>query len=118
MPFFNRNQGGVATAHANEQYAEDQLAYTRLNASSQIATAMNEYVREQALVRNTLPGMDERALRNAAIIADAYHSGGADLLRYLDAERTLIDTRLLSIQTWTAYQKAVIALHLAYGEQP
>ena len=118
LPFFNRNQGGVATAHANEQYAEDQLAYTRLNASSQIATAMNEYVREQALVRNTLPGMDERALRNAAIIADAYHSGGADLLRYLDAERTLIDTRLLSIQTWTAYQKAVIALHLAYGEQP
>jgi outer membrane protein TolC len=108
----------VATAHANEQYAEDQLAYTRLNAGSQIATALSGYAREQALVSGILPGMDERALRNAAIISDAYHSGGADLLRYLDAERMLIDTRLLSMQTWTDYQKAVVSLHLAYGEQP
>jgi cobalt-zinc-cadmium efflux system outer membrane protein len=118
LPLFNRNQGGVATAHANEQYAEDQLAYTRLNAGSQIATALSGYAREQALVSGILPGMDERALRNAAIISDAYHSGGADLLRYLDAERMLIDTRLLSMQTWTDYQKAVVSLHLAYGEQP
>ena len=118
LPFFNRNQGGIAAAHANEQFAEDRLAYTRLNAESQIATALSSYEREQALVHDTLPGMDARALRNAAIISDAYHSGGTDLLRYLDAERMLIETRLLSIQTWTDYQKAVVALHLAYGEQP
>ena len=118
LPFFNRNQGGVATAHAQVQLAEDHLAYIRLMARAQIATAVSGYTREQELVHGTLPGMDERAARNAAIIADAYRSGGADLLRLLDAERTLIDTRLLATQTWAAYQQAVVTLHLAYGEQP
>ena len=118
LPLFSRNQGGVALAAAGSQLADDQLAYTRLAAGSQIATAVVTYNREQALVRSTLPGMGDRAARNAAIIADAYRSGGADLLRYLDAERTLIDTRLLAIQTWAEYQRAAVALQLAYGEQP
>jgi cobalt-zinc-cadmium efflux system outer membrane protein len=118
LPFFNRNQGGIATAHASEQLAEDQLAYTRLTASSEIETALSDYRREQALVRATLPGMGDRATQNSAIISDAYRSGGTDLLRYLDAQRILIDTHLLAIQTWTEYQRAVVALQLAYGEQP
>ena len=118
LPLFNRNQGGVASAHASEQFAEDQLAFTRLNARSQIATTMSTYLREATLVRDTLPGMDDRATKNVGIISDAYRSGGADLLRYLDAERVLIDTHLLTIQTWAAYQRAVVALQLAYGEQP
>ena len=118
LPFFNRNQGGVATAHAQVQLGEDQLAYTRLMARAQIATAVSAYNREQALVHATVPGMDDRATRNAAIISDAYRTGGADLLRFLDAERTLIDTRLLATQTWAAYQQAVVTLQMAYGEQP
>ena len=118
LPLFSRNQGGVAAAAAGTQLADDQLAYTRLAAGSQIATAVVAYHREQALVRSTLPGMGDRAQQNAAIVADAYRSGGADLLRYLDAERTLIDTRLLAIQTWSEYQRAATALQLAYGEQP
>ena len=69
-------------------------------------------------MRATLPGMGDRAVRNAAIIDDAYRSGGTDLLRFLDAERLLIETRLLSIQTWAEYQRSVVSLRLAYGEQP
>ncbi len=118
LPFFNRNQGGIAAAHAGSQLAEDQLAYTRLSASSEIATAAGAYRSEAALVRATLPGMGDRAVRNAAIIDDAYRSGGTDLLRFLDAERLLIETRLLSIQTWAEYQRSVVSLRLAYGEQP
>jgi cobalt-zinc-cadmium efflux system outer membrane protein len=118
LPLFNRNQGGIAAASAGEQLAEDQLSYTQLNARSEIAAALSDYQREQALVRDTVPGMEQRAVRNASIISDAYRSGGADLLRYLDAERVLIDTRLLSIETWADYQKAVDSLRLAYGEQP
>ena len=118
LPIFNRNQGGIATANADLKLAEDQLAYTRQSAKAEIETAVSDYEREQALVRTTLPGMNDRAASNAGIIADAYRSGGADLLRYLDAERTLVETNLLSIETWVAYQHAVVSLELAYGEQP
>lgn len=118
LPFFNRNQGGIAAAGAQQQLAEDQLAYTRLAASSEIETALSSYHREQALVHTTLPGMDDRAAQNSTIISEAYRTGGTDLLRFLDAQRILIDTRLLAIQTWGQYQRAVVALKLAYGEQP
>jgi cobalt-zinc-cadmium efflux system outer membrane protein len=118
LPFFNRNQGGIATASAAQQLAEDELDSTRLNAGTAIATALSDYQREQALVSGTLPGMEQRAVRNEGIISDAFRSGGADLLRYLDAERVLIDTRLLAIQTWADYQRAAISLRLAYGEEP
>ena len=118
LPIFNRNQGGIAIANADLRLAEDQIAYTRQTAKAEIETAVSDYEREQSLVRTTLPGMNDRAMRNAGIVADAYRSGGADLLRYLDAERTLIETDILSIETWVAYQHAVISLELAYGEQP
>ncbi len=118
LPFFNRNQGGIALASAGTQLAADQLAYTRLSASSAIASAAVAYTREQQLVHTALPGMSDRAVENASILNDAYRSGGADLLRFLDAERVLIETRLLSLETWAEYQRAVVALHLAYGEQP
>ncbi len=118
LPFFNRNQGGIALASANTQLAADQLAYTRLTAGSAIAAASAAYTREQQLVHTALPGMGDRAAQNASILDDAYRSGGADLLRFLDAERVLVETRLLALQTWAQYQRAVVALHLAYGEQP
>jgi cobalt-zinc-cadmium efflux system outer membrane protein len=116
LPFFNRNQGAIALATADIQLALDQLAFTRLSAAAQIALAVSNYQSEQALVRNTLPTMLDRAVQNAAIISDAYRSGGTDLLRYLDAERILIDTHLQTLQTWAEYQRAVVALQLAYGE--
>ncbi len=118
LPLFNRNQGGIAAAAAGRQLAEDQLAYTRLAAGSELAAALGSYRREQRLVTGTLPGMRERAAQNAAILSDAYRSGGTDLLRFLDARRVLLDTRLLAIQTWAEYQRSVVALHLAYGDQP
>lgn len=118
LPIFNRNQGGIATAKANVQLAQDDLSYARLLASSEIAMALNDYKRDETLVRSTLPGMDDRAGENERIVAEAYRSGGEDLLRYLDAERVLLETRVLAIQNWAEYQRAVTALKLAYGEEP
>jgi cobalt-zinc-cadmium efflux system outer membrane protein len=118
LPFFNRNQGGIATASANTQLALDQLAFIRLNANADISLALENYKREQALVQGTLPAMLDRSIQNEAILYDAYRSGGTDLLRYLDAERMLIETRLQSLQTWAEYQRAVVSLELAYGQQP
>ena len=118
LPFFNRNQGGIAASAATQQLAEDQLAYARMAATAQVESALASYRRQTDLVRNTLPGMDQRAEQNAGIVAEAYRSGGTDLLRYLDAQRVLLETRLLAAETWAAYQRSVVSLELAYGEEP
>ena len=116
LPLFNRNQGGIAEATAVRRLADDQLAVARAQARAEIETARSTFAREQTLVRTTLPGALDRARRNADIILDAYQSGGADLLRLLDAQQVLIGTRLLAIQTWSGYQHAAIALRVAQGE--
>ena len=118
LPFFNRNQGEIARTAAAERLAEDELAMTETTASAEIATAQNSYRREQGLVHTLVPGMQERSERDVAILADAYRSGGADLLRLLDAEGARISTRLLAIQTWLAFQQSIVTLEMAYGEQP
>jgi cobalt-zinc-cadmium efflux system outer membrane protein len=117
IPFFNRNQGEIARANSQERYAEDQLAQTRQVARAEIDAAKAAYEREQQTVSMILPGMRDHARQNAAIISDAYASGGTDLLRYLDAKRTSIDTQLLALQTMAAYQKAAVQLELMYGGQ-
>lgn len=117
LPFFNRNQGEIARAEAQHRFAQDSLAGTRLLARAEIEVAITNYTRQQTAVEQTLPGMRERAAENARIIADAYRSGGADLLRYVDSRRTLIDIQLLAIQTLEQYQQAASQLQIVYGEQ-
>jgi cobalt-zinc-cadmium efflux system outer membrane protein len=117
LPFFNRNQGEVARAQSQVRYAQDTLAQVRLVARAEVETAQAAYQREQQTVATTLPEMREHARQNAAIISDAYASGGTDLLRYLDAKRTSIDTQLLALQTMAAYQQAAVQLELLYGAQ-
>ena len=115
VPFFNRNQGEIARAKSQVQYAEDTLAQTRLLARTEIEIAKAAYEREQQTISVILPGMRDHARQNAAIISEAYTSGGTDLLRYLDAKRTSIETQLLALQTMAAYQKAAMQLELLYG---
>ncbi len=117
LPFFNRNQGEIARASAQRRYAEDSLAAARLAARADVESAVASYTRQQAAAAETLPGMRDRAAENARIVADAYRSGGADLLRYLDSRRTVIEIQLLAIQTLEQYQEAAVQLQLAYGEQ-
>ncbi len=116
LPFFNRNQGAVAEAAAARRFAEDDLAVKRAQARAEIETARAAFAREQTLVRSTLANALGDAQRNADIVLDAYKTGGADLLRLLDAQQVLIGTRLLAIQTWGSYQRAAVALRAAQGE--
>lgn len=117
LPFFSRNQGEIARARSQQRYAEDTLTQTRLVARTEIEAARAAYDREQQSVSTILPGMRDHARQNAAIVSDAYASGGTDLLRYLDAKRVSVDTQLLALHTMTAYQKAAVQLELSYGAQ-
>jgi cobalt-zinc-cadmium efflux system outer membrane protein len=49
---------------------------------------------------------------------DAYKSGGVDLLRYLDAERTEVEVEVTALRTLAEFHMSAIQLQIAYGVQP
>lgn len=118
LPFRNRNQGEVERAQANLQMTEFQLEQVKLTAQSDVSAATATYTQELEIVQTTLPDIRERAKSNLAIMRDAYRTGGIDLLRYIDAERTEIDAEVSALRTLAEFHQSVVQLQLAYGERP
>lgn len=118
LPFRNRNQGEVARAEAAVREARDRLQQLELSVGADLAAAQEAYTQQQAIVRDILPDMRARAKQNLAIMDDAYLTGGVDLLRYLDAERTAFDVEVTALRTLAEFQQAGLRLQLAYGIQP
>ncbi len=118
LAFRNRNQGEVARAEANVRLARDRYQQLELSVGADVAAAEEAYTLQQAVVRDILPDMRARAKRNLAILDDAYRTGGIDLLRYLDAERTAFDVEVSALHTLADFQLAGLRLQLAYGVHP
>ena len=118
LPFTNRNQGEVQRAQANLRLAQDRLLQTELSVRADVNAAEENYARQKEIVQNILPDMRTRAQKNLAILSEAYKTGGIDLLRYLDAERTEIDVEVSALRSLAAYQQSALQLTLAYGAQP
>jgi cobalt-zinc-cadmium efflux system outer membrane protein len=118
LTFRNRNQGQVERAQASGRLAQDRLRQLDIVVAAEINSAQEAYQRQQAVIQTILPDMRERAKKNLAILDDAYRTGGVDLLRYLDAERTEFDVEVSALRTLAEFQQAVVRLQLAYGVQP
>ncbi len=118
LPLRNRNQGEIARAAVQVSIARAQLAQVQLNVTADIEAAQENYQRELIIVNDTLPQMRARAKQNLDIETEAYHIGGVDLLRYIDAERTEFDVEVTAIRTLAEYHQAALRLQLAYGGQP
>lgn len=118
LPFRNRNQGEIQRAEAEIRLTRAQLEQAELLARADVQAATETYDAQRRIVREILPDMRDRAKRNLDIMNDAYRTGGLELLRYIDAERTEIDVEISSIRTFSDYHQSVLRLQLAYGTQP
>jgi cobalt-zinc-cadmium efflux system outer membrane protein len=118
LPFRNRNQGEIQRAEASVRYAQTSLQALELQLRAEIAQSEENYRREQDIVTNLLPDMRAKASQNLQLMTEAYRIGGADLLRYLDAERTEFDVEVSALRTYAEYQQAALRLQLSYGVQP
>ncbi len=118
LPLRNRNQGEISRAEANVRLAKDRLDQIELSATADVAAAQASYTHQGTVVRDILPQMRARAKQNLVIMDDAYRTGGVDLLRYLDAERTAFDVEVSALRTLAEFQQAALRLQLAYGVQP
>ena len=118
LPLFNRNEGNIASASAEERLARNALVSTEALIRSEYAGAVRELqLREQQLRRSVLP-LRARALEINRLACEAYRLGGADLLRLLDALRNLLDTEQLYIEAQLALRQAEASVQSALGALP
>lgn len=118
LPFRNRNQGEVERAQGNLRLAQDQLLQIQNSVRSDLLTAEETYLHQKEIVKSILPDMRGRAQKNLEIMSDAYKTGGVDLLRYIDAERTAIDVEVSALRSLAEFQQSALRLQLANGVRP
>ncbi len=118
LPFGNRNQGEIERAEAALRLAQDQLRQLEISVAADVAAAEENYTRQRTIVEQILPDMRARAQQNLSILSDAYKTGGVDLLRYIDAERTAIDVEISALRSLAEFQQSGLRLMLANGVRP
>ena len=115
LPLFNRNQGGVAAAHAEEDAARDSYQATRNRLAAELALAQREYEMRREQYLQTFKPLREQAIEISNISRAAYRAGGLDLLRLLDAERARVDSELSYVRSLEGFHLSVAALNYAEG---
>ena len=115
LPFFSRNQGGIASASANVRVAEAQLRSAESQVRAEVAAAWTEYQGRKRTLNEILRPMRARAEDISRIALAAYREGGADLLRLLDAERARIESITLFYRALSDYQQSVTNLQIVTG---
>lgn len=95
LPLFNRNQGGIVRAQAEQERESLQLRRLETQARLEVDQAFNKFESE----RRRLEGLETEYLpkaRESREIAEAAHKLGAiDLTAFLDAQRTFREVQRL-----------------------
>ncbi|MCZ7648058.1 MAG: TolC family protein [Planctomycetota bacterium] len=116
IPFFDRNEQGIAEAERRreEVRVRYEAAANRALAGLEAARADLELARSMAaLVRDT---MAPRAARNIELAQRAVEAGAGDVLKLLDAERSHRAVRLRALEADLAERAAWVALESAVGQ--
>jgi cobalt-zinc-cadmium efflux system outer membrane protein len=115
LPFFDRNQGGIAEARALRGQADAQRRATELAARSAVATAAEAlraaFERARVLRDDLVPGA-QRVLDDAT---RAYRTGAVRYLDVLEARRTVFDIRDQYLAALADYHHARIDVDRLVG---
>jgi outer membrane protein TolC len=118
LPLFDRNQGAVAAAVADNRAAEEDYAAVRQRLAAQLSIAQREYELDREQYLGTFKPLRDQAVQISDISRAAYNEGGLDLVRLLDAERVRIEAEVSSVQALESYHQSIVALEYAEGVQP
>lgn len=116
LPLFNRNQGGIMRAEAAMQVASADLDKTLNQVENQVDVAYRNLIESRRLVEAFLEGVLDDARSTIAIVERAYERGGVTLLDLLDAARTSRMIQQNYIEALFNYQRNVIQLESAVGQ--
>lgn len=118
LPFFDRNQGGIARAHAELARAEAEAARGRSTLAAQLVAAEERLALAwravQSLRRTALPSAEQAARFAAA----GFGEGRFGFLDVLDAQRSLSDTRAQLVEAYRDFHTIRAAVQRLRGEMP
>lgn len=115
LPFGNRNQSGIARAEAEQKVAVTnlQLARSRTLAELEVAYRAYETAREQ--VRAYQAGLLRQADESREIQLGAYQEGAAELITFIDAQKTRTEVRANYYRAILDYYTSIFQLELVTG---
>ena len=117
LPFFDRNQGTVASSASELERAQELLRATLTQVETETAAAVAQLRRRYAMLQQVRDRVLDQAEESFRISLAAYQEGATDLLRLLDAQRARNETRLLQTQAEMAYRIGLMELEATVGEE-
>jgi outer membrane protein TolC len=117
LPFFDRNQGTIASISSELEGARALLRATMTQVETETAAAVAQLRRRYAMLRQVRDRVLDQAEESLRISLAAYKEGGTDLLRLLDAQRARNQTRLLQTEAEMAYRIGLVELEANVGDE-
>jgi cobalt-zinc-cadmium efflux system outer membrane protein len=94
VPLWNRNQGNILAASANVRGSEAKSATVANDLLRQLAGALGRYRASRRMVANLERSVLPDAQRSARLVLNGYQGGEFELVKLLNAQRTLFETNL------------------------
>jgi cobalt-zinc-cadmium efflux system outer membrane protein len=118
LQVFNKNEGGVARAGAEQQQAAARLAAVETRVSLDVQQALNTV----DVARRRVGYVEGDYLKNAReardIVLASYRSGAATLIDYMDAQRALREALRTQNRARFDYRMSVFQYEAAVGTPP
>jgi len=117
LPFGSRGPSAVRLAEAGVRLEEARLVEVRRRVAEELAVASRRVraarARLEALERAAVPAAEEAA----SLTREAYEAGRGDVLRVIDAERSLFEARASRDAAWAEEKSAEADLIAAAGKE-
>ena len=115
LPIFNRNQGEIARAGAEQDKARLTLAALQATIAGEVASAYQEFESARQLLADMEHDLLQPAAEARAGTAYVYQAGATSLLDVLDAQRAFNETMDTYYSAQAAYRRAEARLTLVTG---
>jgi len=115
LPFFNRNEGGIARAEAERRAADARVAATTLAVRLDVQRALNAVETNRARVDYIEREYLTNAQESRDIVLASYRLGVANLIDFLDAQRAFRDTQRIYNRALFDQRVSLFELDAAVG---
>jgi len=117
LPIFNRNQGEIARAAAQEEKSGTSIAALETDVSSEVASAYQEFETARRVLRDIETDLLAPSREARETTAYVYQAGATSLLDVLDAQRAFNDTMDTYYTAQADYRRAEMKLMTVAGQE-